>query len=243
MKFEFPNLNFELPKIEMPNLEMPKIDENSMMQVLDWAYDTTINGVPGQKKIQELADDYLKNDDVDTAISKMIAFQTSKAAISGFVTGFGGFLTLPVTIPANVTSVILVQMRMIATIAYMRGYDLKSDQVQTFVYAALTGTTVADIAKKAGIIVAEKLAQGMIKKIPGEVLKRINQAVGFRLVTKFGQKGVVNLGKMIPVAGALIGAGVDTVSTQVIANHALSVFTSNGINLGDDLIIDIDEIQ
>ena len=83
----------------------------------------------------------------------------------------------------------------------------------------------------------------MIKKIPGEVLKRINQAVGFRLVTKFGQKGVVNLGKMIPVAGALIGAGVDTVSTQVIANHARSVFTSNGINLGDDLIIDIDEIQ
>ena len=90
---------------------------------------------------------------------------------------------------------------------------------------------------------AEKLAQGMIKKIPGEVLKKINQAVGFRLVTKFGQKGVVNLGKMIPVAGALIGAGVDTISTQVIANHALSVFTSNGINLGDDLIIDMDEIQ
>ena len=56
MKFEFPNLNFELPKIEIPNLEIPnleipKIDENSMMQVLDWAYDTTINGVPGQKTI------------------------------------------------------------------------------------------------------------------------------------------------------------------------------------------------
>lgn len=48
---------------------------------------------------------------------------------------------------------------------------------------------------------------------------------------------------MIPVAGALIGAGVDSVSTQVIANHALSIFTSNGINLGSDLIIDMDEIQ
>ena len=238
MKFELPNINFELPK-----LDVPKIDESSMMQVLDWAYDTTINGIPGQKTIQELADDYLRYDNVDTAISKMITFQTSKAALSGFITGFGGILTLPVTIPANITSVILVQMRMIATIAYMRGYDLKSDQVQTFVYAALTGTTVADIAKKAGIVVAEKLAQGMIKKVPGEVLKKINQAVGFRLVTKFGEKGVVNLGKMIPVAGALIGAGVDTVSTQVIANHALSVFTPNGINLGDNLIIDISEIQ
>lgn len=77
MKFELPNINFELPK-----LDVPKIDENSMMQVLDWAYDTTINGIPGQKTIQELADDYLKYDDIDTAISKMITFQTSKAALS-----------------------------------------------------------------------------------------------------------------------------------------------------------------
>lgn len=30
MKFELPNINFELPK-----LDVPKIDENSMMQVLD----------------------------------------------------------------------------------------------------------------------------------------------------------------------------------------------------------------
>ena len=42
MKFEFPNLNFELPKIEMPNLEIPnleipKIDENSMLKALDLA--------------------------------------------------------------------------------------------------------------------------------------------------------------------------------------------------------------
>ena len=116
-------MKLELPKSK---LKMPNIDEKSMLKVLDWTYETTINGIPA---------DYLKHDDIETAISKMITYQTSKARISGFVTGFGGILTMPVTIPANITSVILVQMRMIATIAYMRGYDLKSDQVQTFVYA------------------------------------------------------------------------------------------------------------
>ena len=146
---------------------------------------------------------------------------------------------MPVTIPANITSVILVQMRMIATIAYMRGYDLKSDQVQTFVYASLTGTSVADIAKKAGIIIANKMATGVIKKIPGKVLTKINQAVGFRLVTKFGTKGAVNLGKMVPIAGALIGGVVDTASTQIIAKNALKTFTSKGINIGDGTIIDV----
>lgn len=153
-------------KLELPQLkfEVPKIDEKSMMQVLDWAYEKTVNGIPGQKTIEELAADYLKHDDVETAISKLITYQTSKAGISGFITGFGGVLVMPLTIPANITSVILVQMRMIATIAYMRGYDLKSDQVQTFVYASLTGTSVADIAKKAGIVIANKMATGAIKK-------------------------------------------------------------------------------
>lgn len=228
-------------KLELPQLkfEVPKIDEKSMMQVLDWAYEKTVNGIPGQKTIEELAADYLKHDDVETAISKLITYQTSKAGISGFITGFGGVLVMPLTIPANITSVILVQMRMIATIAYMRGYDLKSDQVQTFVYASLTGTSVADIAKKAGIVIANKMATGAIKKIPGKVLTKINQAVGFRLVTKFGTKGAVNLGKMIPVAGALIGGIIDTASTQIIAKNALKTFTSNGINVGDGTIIDI----
>lgn len=229
-------MKLELPKSK---LKMPNIDEKSMLKVLDWTYETTINGIPGQKTIEELAADYLKHDDIETAISKMITYQTSKAGISGFVTGFGGILTMPVTIPANITSVILVQMRMIATIAYMRGYDLKSDQVQTFVYASLTGTSVADIAKKAGIIIANKMATGVIKKIPGKVLTKINQAVDFRLVTKFGTKGAVNLGKMVPIAGALIGGVVDTASTQIIAKNALKTFTPKGINIGDGTIIDI----
>lgn len=229
-------MKLELPKSK---LKLPNIDKKSMLKVLDWTYDTTINGIPGQKTIEELAADYLKHDDIETAISKMITYQTSKAGISGFVTGFGGILTMPVTIPANITSVILVQMRMIATIAYLRGYDLKSDQVQTFVYASLTGTSVADITKKAGIIIANKMATGVIKKIPGKVLTKINQAVGFRLVTKFGTKGAVNLGKMVPIAGAFIGGVVDTASTKIIAKNALKTFTSKGVNIGDGTIIDI----
>lgn len=169
----------------------------------------------------------------------MITYQTSEAALLGFVTGFGGVLTMPITISANITSVILVQMRMIATIAYMRGYDLHSDQVQTFVYASLTGTSVTDIAKKAGIVISNKLATGVIKKIPGEILKKINRAVGFRLVTKFGSTGAVNLAKMVPIAGALVGGVIDTASTQMIANSALKTFTNKGIDLGDGTIIDI----
>lgn len=45
----------------------------------------------------------------------------------------------------------------------------------------------------------------MIKQITEKVLVGINEKVAFRLVTKFGKKGVINLGKMIPLVVGIIG--------------------------------------
>lgn len=116
----------------------------------------------------------------------MIDNQIIKCATSGFITGFGGLITLPITIPANVSSVLYVQMRMIACIAYMAGYDIKSDQVQTLVYACLAGISVTEILKQTGVKIRMKMANNAISKIPGKTLTKINQKVGFRFVTKFG---------------------------------------------------------
>lgn len=63
-----------------------------------------------------------------------------------------------------------------------------------------------------------------IKKIPGAVLTKINQKMGFRFLTKFGEKGAINLGKLVPIAGGLIGGGVDVASTIVISRNAIRMF-------------------
>ena len=68
------------------------------------------------------------------------------------------------------------------------------------------------------------MSASLIKKIPFAVIKQINKAVGFRLVTKFGQKGVINLGKCIPVVGGVIGGGMDLLSTRTIAKAAQKLF-------------------
>lgn len=221
--------------------EKQQIGQEQIMKTLDWAYDQVLNGGTGVKSIYEMTDEYLKNNnhDVDNAIKSLSNYQTVKAAASGFLTGLGGVITLPVAIPANIASVLLFQMRMIASIALMRGYDLKSDQVQTFVYACLTGKSVSDILKGTGIIISQKLSTSMIKKIPGTVLTKINQKVGWRLLTKFGEKGTINLVKLVPVAGGLVGATFDTASTRLIAKVANKTFTEYGIDTGDGVVIDI----
>lgn len=220
-----------------------KSSQEAMMRTLDWAYEKTLSGLPGQKNIHILVDDYLNKYKPDVAIRHLVNFQTTKAATSGFVTGFGGLITMPVTIPANVTTVILFQMRMIAAIALIRGYDLDSDQTQTFVYATLAGTSVTDIMKKTGIVIGNKMALGAIKKVPSSVLTKINQAVGFRLVTKFGTTGSINLVKMVPIAGALVGGAFDTVTTRTIARLANHTFSETGIAIGDGTIISKEHLE
>ena len=116
---------------------------------------------------------------------------------------------------------------MIACIAYMGGYDTKSDQVQTMVYACLAGISLDQVMKQVGVKVGVKFANAMVQKIPGQVLVKINQKVGFRLLTKFGTKGAINIGKAIPVVGGIISGGFDFAETKIIAGRAYKMFILN----------------
>jgi hypothetical protein len=196
------------------------------MKALDWSYDKAINGgIPGFDTAIELAENYQqKGESLEEQVDSLIRWQNTKSATSGFLTGLGGIITLPVAVPANLGSVLLVQMRMVAAIAHMGDYDLKSDEVKSFVYACLAGNGAKDILKNTGIQLGRKVAFSGIKKVPFELIKKINQTVGFRLLTKFGEKGVINLGKMVPFAGGIIGGTVDAFSTNTIGNIAKKLF-------------------
>lgn len=204
---------------------MEEINKNTMLKILDSCYDMALSGLSTSESVYNLADEYCKKySDPKVAAKKMCNIQVVKCGTSGFITGLGGLITLPVAIPANVASVIYVQLRMIATVAKIGGYDPSDDQVRTMAYVCLTGSAAADIIKKAGINIGEKITVSAIKKIPGAVLTKINQKVGFRLFTKFGEKGAINLVKLVPVVGGVVGGGIDVVGTKAIAKVAYDMF-------------------
>lgn len=203
-----------------------QITQEEMLDFLGKLYDGSIQGIPKiSLPISQLADDYLsKSKDVKQAAKSFVKYQIAKCTTSGFVTGLGGLITLPVAIPANVGSVLYVQMRMIACLAYMGGYDINSDQVQTLVYACLAGISLDQVVKQIGVKFGIKFAKNLVDKIPGKVLTQINQKVGFRLVTKFGTKGLINIGKALPVVGGVISGGFDFAETKIIADRAYKMF-------------------
>lgn len=222
------------------------ISQEEIMQLLNKLYEQSTQGIAKvSPPIEELAADYLqKNSDVDAAAKQFVNYQIAKCTTSGFVAGLGGLIMLPVALPANVGSVLYVQMRMIACLAYMGGFDTDSDQVQTLVYACLAGISIDQIIKQAGIQFGNKLAMAMVKKIPGEVLAKINQKVGFRFLTKFGTKGVINIGKAVPIIGGIISGGFDFAETKTIANRAYKMFIENDVSvLGEGESADVEIIQ
>ena len=202
------------------------VTEEQMAEILNTLYIKSVNGIPKVSlPVDDLVADYIKkNPSVEEAAKSLINNSTVKCGTSGFLTGFGGFATMIATLPANITSVMYVQLRMCCAIAKMAGYDIHSDQVQTLIYACLTGSAMSDILKQAGIKFGQKFGTAMVKKIPGKTITAINQKVGFRFVTKFGETGIVNLGKVVPVLGAFIGGGVDVASTRIIGYNAYKIF-------------------
>lgn len=205
---------------------MALISQESIMNALDWAYEKSVNGFSGLDSAVELAESYMRETEKTAyeQANSLIRWQSTKAATSGFVTGLGGLLTLPVAIPANIASVIYVQVRMIVAIAHIGGYDVRNDKVRALVYLCLVANSAKDVLKDVGVVAGRRLVLNSIKSISGKTLFEINKRVGFKLFTKFGEKGVVNLGKAVPLLGGVVGGAFDAYVTNAVGNVARDTF-------------------
>lgn len=172
---------------------------------------------------QEYADDPRYPND-DARIDALINWETSKNATSGFLSGLGGLLTLPVTVPAGLGASWAIQARLVGAIACLKGHDPTDDRVRTLALLAIVGDSAKEIAKQAGVQIGNKAAMKALEAVPGKALIAINKAVGFRLLTKAGQKGVINLIQLVPIAGGLVGGTVDALALRKVGSVARDMF-------------------
>jgi EcsC protein family len=205
--------------------------ENKAVQLINWLIEKAIEGVPPLSSAEDLAQEYLIDQsypDDEERIESLINWETTKNFTTGFITGLGGILTLPVTLPAGFGASWIIQARMAAAIAKIAGYDLQSDRVRTFVVACLVGDALKDIVKSTGIQIGKGLSKSLINKIPGKALIEINKKVGFRLMTKAGEKGAINLMRGVPFIGGIVGGAFDAGACRVVGKNAKKLFYRQG---------------
>ena len=80
---------------------------------LDWAYRQAIHGeLPFVESAEQLANDY-KNEarSLEDAVKLLVRWRTAKASTAGFLTGLGGVITIPITLPPNLAITLFIQLR------------------------------------------------------------------------------------------------------------------------------------
>ena len=203
------------------------MNENAPLKLVDWVIDKAIEGVPPLCSAEMLAKEFAIDrsyDSTDARVKSLIKWETSKNFTTGFLTGLGGLLTMPVTVPTALGAAWIIQARMAAAIAVLYGHDPREDRVRTFVLLSLAGDAAKEVVKRVGIEIGNKSLKSALTKIPGRLLIEINKKVGFRLLTKAGEKGAINLLKAVPIAGGVVGGTVDAVACRTVGNLAINLF-------------------
>ncbi|BBH71851.1 hypothetical protein ACTI_85360 [Actinoplanes sp. OR16] len=164
----------------------------------------------------------------EQVIDRLIREAVQASSANGFITGLGGFMTMPITLPANVAGALVINARLVGAIAHVRGYNIADPHVQTIITLATVGGTLASALHGAGVKIGAKLTAQVIAAIPIAVIRRINARVGFMLLAKYGtQRSVITLAKGIPIAGGIVGAGVDAGLTALVGRAAKANFPAH----------------
>ena len=141
---------------------------NSAVRLIESILDTGIDGRGPFHSAQQVADIALSdNPDVEKAVDSIVSQHLKLAAAGGFLTGLGGFVTLPVALPANVVEFYLVATRMVAAVASARGYDTRQPEIRAAVLLTLVGADSDDLLKKAGVAATGRLSNLAAQRLPG----------------------------------------------------------------------------
>lgn len=189
------------------------------------ALQRAINGTGPFPGAASAADKQLKeqNGNVDAAIHEVIENNVRYAGAQGFVTNLGGLVTAAVTIPANIAGLAVLQCRMVAGIAHLRGYDLDDPRVRNAILGCLLGEDAVKSLVKKEKLPAPPMAIATAPTHDAELDKVMAAEVTSELLTKIaGKRVATTVGRRVPVVGGLVGAGADGFSTWKIGRYAES---------------------
>jgi len=158
---------------------------------------------------------------VDRAVHEVIENHVRYAGAQGFVTNLGGVVTAAVAIPANITGLALIQCRMIAGIAHLRGYDLDDPRVRNGVLACLLGEDEIDNLVRKRRLPAPPMALATALVHDPDLDRLISAEVASDLIARVaGKRLATTVGRRVPVVGGLVGASADGFTTWRVGRYA-----------------------
>ena len=197
----------------------PDLTANFVHEALERA----IDGVGPLPSAAAAADKQLEEQggDVDLAIHEVIENHVRYAGAQGFVTNIGGIVTMAVTIPANVSGLALIQCRMIAGIAHLRGHDLEDPRVRNAILTCLLGEDTVNSMIKKKKLPAPPMALATAPVHDPDLDRILSAEVASELITKVaGKRLAITVGRRMPIVGGVVGLSADAYSTWRVGRYA-----------------------
>ncbi|WP_372735651.1 EcsC family protein [Nocardioides sp.] len=155
------------------------------------------------------------------AVREVIENHVRYAGGQGFLTNLGGVVTMAVAVPANVTGLAVIQCRMIAGIAHLRGYDLDDPRVRNAILTCMLGEEAINQMIRKKKLPAPPMALATAPMHDPDLDRVLSAEVASELITKVaGKRLATTIGRRVPVVGGLVGLGADAYATWQIGRYA-----------------------
>ena len=193
--------------------------------VLDRLYPSVVDGLPSLGTPMELAAAVrAQGGTIDEQADRLVRRHVTIAGGAGFLSGLGGWITLPVVLPANLVGVASVQLHMAASVAALGGHDPRQGGTRERVLKCLIGSGPADPARDAEQETLDRFGLKLAERGLNFVVSNAANAA------KWGAKKAVTRGvrrrllRGIPLVGGVIGAASDGYVTSKVAQVAREEF-------------------
>ena len=167
---------------------------------------------------------------MDRAVHDVIETHVRLSAAQGFVTNLGGIVTMAATVPANISGLALLQCRMVAGIAHLRGYDLDDPRVRNAILLTMLGEDhVRALVKKdkiPGSPMVIATAPTHDPSLDPIIAGEVTSALMSRVV---GKRAVKTVARKVPIAGGFYGAGSDGYMTWQVGRYATRELRARGL--------------
>jgi hypothetical protein len=161
----------------------------------------------------------------EAAIDSIVMQHIGLASAQGFLTSVGGLLTLPVGLPANLAGLAVLSVRMIGSIAHLRGYDVDDRRVRAALTLAMLGDDEVRRLVSDGKLPTTPLVIATSPMFDPDLERKISERVMGSLAGRMGGKHLaVVVVRRIPLVGGGVGAAVDGWLTFGLAAYAKREF-------------------
>ncbi|WP_193163254.1 EcsC family protein [Enterobacter ludwigii] len=190
----------------------------SIQAMMGWLYDKAVSGIAGIESAETLAERYLADakGDVTKAAHAMIRWESVKAGSTGFLSGMGGVVAMPITLPLNITSVLFLQTRLVAAIACLGKRNLADERIRALAGLCLCGNAAKALLQEVALQAMDNWTRPFTRRIVEKTLVLMAARAGVRTSGQFI--------RLVPLVGGVVSGAVDVTITSTIGRIACTTF-------------------